>query len=230
MFATLSLKRLLALLLTPYGLLLVFWVMSVGMPNSLQELWRMVGLTTTVWGVVIFILGGFSGRFAPWRLLWQLVPQLNDALFPDLNGVWSGKTSSNWPIIERLKVAAASREIIKDGELDDIALKDDDVALTIKATFFTLRVSAELHGTGSKSHSITERVSRDKRKDKFELYYIYQQDTLQPKATDDSHHLGAASLTFDREKWAMEGPYWTRRSWRQGLNTAGMISVNRVSR
>ena len=230
MFASLSLKRLLALLLTPYGLLLLFWAIYVGTPNSVQELWRMVGLTTTVWGAMIFIFGGFSGRFAPWRLLWQLVPPLNEVLFPDLNGVWNGKTSSNWPIIERLKAAAASRETIADDELDGIALKDDGVTLSINATFFTLRVRAELHGTGSKSHSLTERVSRDKRKDKFELYYVYQQDTLEPKATDESNHLGAASLGFDRDTLALEGPYWTRRSWRQGLNTAGMISVHRVSR
>ena len=190
----------------------------------------MVGFTTTVWGAMIYIIGGLSGRYAPWRLLWKLVPPLNEVLFPDLNGVWRGKTSSNWPIIERLKVAAASRETIKDGELDGIALKDDDVTLTIKATFFSLRVCAELHGTGSKSHSLTERVSRDKRRDKFELYYVYQQDTLEPKATDESNHLGAASLVFDRDNWTLNGSYWTRRSWRQGLNTAGMISVSRVTR
>jgi hypothetical protein len=230
MFASLSLKRLLALILTPYGSLLLLWVMCVGAPNSLQELWKMVGFTTTVLAAIIFLFGGFTARFAPWRWLWQLVPPLNEVLFPDLNGVWSGTTSSNWPIIERLKGAAESRQSIKSGELDAIALKEDGVTLTIKATFFSLRVSAQLHGTGSKSHSITERVVREKRKDKFELYYVYQQDTPEPKATDESIHIGAASLVLDRDQWLLEGPYWTRRSWRQGLNTAGMIKVSRISR
>jgi hypothetical protein len=230
MFTSLSLKRLLTLILTPYGLLILLWVMFAGTPGSLQELWRMVGFTTTVWAMVIFLLGGFSGRFAPWRLLWQFIPPLNEIFFPDLNGVWSGTTSSNWPIIERLKAAAESKKSIESGELDGIDLKQDGITLTIKATLFSLRISAQLHGTGSKSHSMTERVVREKRKDKFELYYVYQQDTFEPKATDESNHIGAASLVLERDKWTLEGPYWTRRQWRQGLNTAGMIKVSRLSR
>ena len=53
---------------------------------------------------VLILLGGFfapTGYWAPWRILWRIIPMLN-GLFPDLNGVWVGSTRSNWPTIKRL--------------------------------------------------------------------------------------------------------------------------------
>jgi hypothetical protein len=230
MYATLSLKRLALILLWPFGLIVILLITSRGLPSTGTELVRLLSSALTIFGLVLLIVGGSSKRRSPWRWLWKRFPVLNDKLFPDLNGLWVGTTSSNWPVIETMMKAAEATGGVDLKQLDAIALRQDDITVTITASFFSFRVSAQLHGTDSKSHSLTERVCREKRRDTFELYYVYRQDTPSPQRTDEGSHLGAAALDIDLENWCLEGPYWTKRSWRQGLNTAGIIKVARQSR
>jgi len=230
MYATLSLKRLIQVLSWPLGIILLLYVVIRGVPTDPWAGVRMIGTVITIWGLVLIVFGGFSGKWAVWRLLWQIVPVLNKKAFPDLNGVWEGATESNWPSISAMLAAAEGNGGLVRQGLATIPLKSDAMTLTIKASLFSFRVSAQLHSTGSKSHSLTERVSEDKRRDKFELYYVYRQETPQPELTDEDSHLGAATLEIDLENWCLEGAYWTKRSWRSGLNTAGLIKVKRISR
>ena len=54
--------------------------------------------------------------------------------------------------------------------------------------------------------------------------------TAGPALADEALHPGAARLDVDTDKWRLKGEYWTRRSWRSGFNTAGILEVKRVSR
>ena len=230
MYAALSLKRLANLLLWPFGAILLVLLALGGMPESLRAGFKLVSSALTYWGVAIFLVFGFSGRFAPWRLVWRLLPVFNRMIFPDLNGVWTGTTSSNWPVIAAMLDAAEGGGRISRQALPGIALQENGLTMTITASLFAFRISASLDATDGKSYSLIERVTRDKRRDLDELYYVYRQETPQPVATDEDNHIGAASLTIDTAAWTLEGPYWTRRSWRSGLNTAGIIKVARQSR
>ena len=48
--------------------------------------------------------------------------------------------------------------------------------------------------------------------------------------SDEGSHTGAATLEVKPgEVPVMDGQYWTRRKWREGMNTAGLIRVDRVN-
>jgi len=115
-------------------------------------------------------------------------------------------------------------------ELAEIPLQEDEIELSIKASLFAFRVSAKLKNTDGVSHSLAERVQKDKSRDSFELYYVYVQKTPQPVLTDETAHPGAARLDIDLDAWTMSGEYWNRRSWRSGFNAAGLLTVRRVAR
>ena len=230
MYAALSLKRLAGLLLWPFGVIIVTLLLRSGVPTEARGWFKLVSSALTYWTVIITVIFGFSGRWAPWRWSWWLFPALNRAVFPDLNGTWVGTTSSNWSRISEMLQAAEQSGGLDRQQLPAIPLQEDGVTMTITASLFAFRIKARLHRTGSKSHSLTERVSKDKRRDMHELYYVYQQDTPNAVSTDEDSHIGAAALEIDTHAWTLEGPYWTKRSWRSGLNTAGIIKVVRESR
>lgn len=229
-YAALSLKRLAGLMLWPFGAILVVLLIYSGVPTQARDWYKLISSALAYWTVLMTVVFGFSGRWAPWRLLWQLFPALNKSVFPDLNGVWVGTTNSNWPRIAELLRAAEETGGLDRQKLPAIPLQQDNMTMTITACLFTFRIKAQLHRTGAKSRSLTERVSKDKRRDLQELYYVYQQDTPDAVATDEDSHVGAAALEVDTDAWTLEGPYWTKRSWRSGLNTAGVIKVFRQRR
>lgn len=231
MYATISLRRLLALVAATFGPILLVYLLVTGLPQNLTEAPRKLGTATTIWTVLILaIFAPTHQRWAVWRHVWKWAPPLNKLAFPDLNGTWKGKTSSNWPSIQAMLESAKGNGGLDHAKLSEIPLKSDDITLTIKASLFSFRISATLSATGGTSHSLTERVTEDKRRGVLELYYIYRQETPEPVATDESSHPGAACLDIDLDAWTMKGAYWTKRSWRSGLNTAGRIEVGRASR
>lgn len=71
-------------------------------------------------------------------------------------------------------------------------------------------------------------ICRDEARDEFDLSYIYRQETPQAGLLDEALHLGAAALRYDRDNDKLCGQYWTKRRWRMGLNTAGLIEVTRT--
>ncbi len=113
------------------------------------------------------------------------------------------------------------------GPLDQVPLQDDEIELKITASFFRLRVEGKLSNTGGTSHSISAHVCWNDDLERFELGYLYNQNTPAPRQTDESLHLGAAYLILDMEAETLSGEYWTKRSWRSGLNTAGLLEVSR---
>lgn len=227
MYATLSLDRLIKFMIWPFALIIVSLLIRQGLPVTASEWLRLASSSVAIFAIVMIIVGGSNGKYSPWRLIWRLFPFLNETVFPDLNGNWVGTTCSNWPLIEAQRNAALARGGLKQATLDQIALQEDAVVVQIRASLFKLQISAELSRTGSKSYSLSQRVIRDDRRDVFELSYVYRQDTPEPVMTDESAHLGAAALDFDPKQDRLRGCYWTTRSWRQGLNTAGRLNLRR---
>lgn len=76
-----------------------------------------------------------TGYWAPWRVVWRIAPRLNTYLFPDLNGIWTGTTRSNWPTIEKLVDTAQSTNQFKEKELLKISDQCDAMAARSPTTF-----------------------------------------------------------------------------------------------
>ena len=96
------------------------------------------------------------------------------------------------------------------------------------ASIFSIR--SKLQDTGGDSKTIAVRAEKSSDPHEFTLSYLYRQTTPEPRSTDEESHVGAATLEVKPgDKPLMEGQYWTRRKWREGMNTAGIIHIMRVS-
>lgn len=177
---------------------------------------------------VLLLLGGFfgpTGYWAPWRMLWRLIPKLN-GYFPDLNGVWVGRTSSNWPTIKRLVEAAQSDDKTTEQELYNLPEQQDAIAVRITNSLFDLKIQAGLSSTNGESFSITAKPWKDQHTGRIHISYVYWQQTPNHAITDEEAHLGAADLELVTEDYCCaKGTYWTRRAWRTGRNTAGILEL-----
>jgi len=230
MYSTLSLKRLLALLGLPPLAIFILLTLLGHAPADVKGGWSLAKSVVSYWTLFIVLFGGSSKWWAPWRLFWR-IPGLQRLLFPDLNGTWRGTTSSNWPSVKAMFDAYQKNEKTGHaGALDTVALQEDAIEFKIIASFFRFRIEARLSNTGATSHSVSARVAWNDHLERFEICYLYDQGTPSPKLTDEASHLGAANLVLDMDAPALSGEYWTKRSWRSGLNTAGLIEVRRVSR
>jgi predicted pore-forming effector associated with SMODS systems len=213
-----------------YGLILLSILAVVEEPSTVvakYEWARNVALGLMVLVVVFF---GMSGYRAPWRILWRRFPQLNEWVFPDLNGVWLGETKSNWPIIENLRNAAIANE---SGDLDTIEripLKNTTIAIRIQADWFRIRIWARTDGVNGTAESLLVKASKNVRTRDFEISYLYEQKTPAPAPTDSDNHPGAAMLEIvPGDQSVLSGEYWTRRNWARGMNTAGLLTLRQVS-
>lgn len=230
MYATLPLRRLIQIVAGLAVVVLLALITFGSMPDTPTEFGRLISKTTLLTTSLFMIIFGLSGPYAPWRIVWRCFPFLNSVLFPDLNGKWEGTISSNWSVITLVKEAAEGKGGLDPGSVDITPLQADPITIQIKASLFTFRVSAKLTRTGGTSHSITTRLIKDAVRDAFQLHYVYYQDTPQAGSSDEASHLGAAALDIDHDKWELQGYYWTRRKWRQGMNTAGTLSLKRICR
>ena len=171
---------------------------------------------------------GSAGPWAPWRRIWRVLPFLNRALFPDLNGVWVGFTRSNWPKIKKMLDAAQANKGITQNELQMTSEQTDAMAVEIKATLFKVQITAGLSETEGRAHSIIVRPRKDSHGN-IHLTYVYAQDSPDPASTDAETHFGAADLEIEIDNLERaEGVYWTRRNWKMGLNTAGRLELKRI--
>lgn len=179
---------------------------------------------------VLGIVFGLTAYWAPWRLLWRMIPVLNRTVFPDLNGVWVGTTASNWPTIEKMRNAATTERAIDLAELYETAERHDAIAVEITASLYSMRLATGLSSKDATSYSITARPWKCQHTPRIHLAYVYEQETKDPSATDEERHMGAADLVYDpHSPNDLEGVYWTRRSWIEGLNTAGRLRLRRIA-
>ncbi|MBK8197626.1 MAG: hypothetical protein IPK75_04585 [Acidobacteria bacterium] len=208
---------------------------SVALFSSSEKLnlslsdWRVASLGAAALIACVTLSVGKHWHLSPWRFVWRTVPALNRWVFPDINGVWVGTWSSNWPKIQMMSELAQSQGAIEAADLDRIAEQEGRIVLEIRASFFSVRINAYSEQTRSHSKSLTARPIRCP-DDQVRLVYVYLQEVSDPQSSDDSVHLGAAELEFhDHDLEKADGIYWTRRKWKQGLNTAGKIDLRRVS-
>jgi len=198
----------------------------IGLPWNWLSLAR---FTAIFFVMALMYLFGNSKYGSMWRRLWRRFPTLNEKLFPDLNGIWIGTTSSNWPIIKKMKDPSIKNESSKKQEGDTLGLQENTIVIEIKASLISIKISSYLESTDGESYSLTASARSCTNSEMIYLDYIYLQSTPDPAACDEGLHMGAASLCFDpNDKNTLSGTYWTRRSWRQGLNTAGKIYLTRI--
>jgi len=198
------------------------------LPTSVLTAFRWAVLSVGLFMAGAALIAGWSAFFSPWRIAFRLWRRLNEWVYPDLNGVWYGNTQSNWGVIETKREAAEADGGLTLGDLPSVPLKEGEIALDVRADLFRIRVRAKVSDTGGASVSLSSRA--EKANGEYRLSYLYRQETPEPLATDEGVHDGAATLRIlFGHALSMEGVYWTRRKWREGMNTAGVISVRRVT-
>ncbi|PJI38974.1 hypothetical protein [Ferrovibrio sp.] len=161
--------------------------------------WRLVSLITSI---IIVGLGGAARLF--WRTLWRWFPKLNRWVFPDLNGVWTGKLVSTWAD----PVTKASPPPI-------------DCTITIRQALFDINVSLK---TGeSRSSSSRESLQAFRDTGCYRIWYGYHNNPQASVGHRSQPHDGMAWLQVDLDENPnrLTGLYYTSRK------TTGDIDVTR---
>lgn len=229
MYATLPLARLLKMLVWAFiGVAALVWFVQ-GQPVTPMDILKVLSLGATLTGLIFLVFFGPTGPWSLWRALWRILPVLNDALFPDLNGTWEGVQESNWSKVDAMRKAACEKRAMATDYLEAIHLLQLPIILEIKASLFDLHVFAILPTTESTSVSAASRLIRAQ-DGRYILYYVFTQETGLISSTDESVHDGAARLVYYPEQLELKGTYWTKRMWQAGLNTAGRLKVRKIDR
>lgn len=229
MYTTLPFNFGLRVLLIGFGLLMLVTMWLVDSAGFVARPLQTLGFAATVYAILLYLLLGTSSYCSPWRYVWRKFPILNRWLYPDLNGVWLGSTCSNWPVIARTREAAKADGALDLGELAQVPLLEGAIALELKASLFRISLRSKLENTEGTSSSFVTRAEKCP-DGSFALSYLYRQDTPDPVGTDEGSHVGAATLRIlVGTGMKLEGEYWTRRKWREGMNTAGRISLLRAT-
>ncbi len=161
--------------------------------------------------IFIYCLGKWG-----WLVLWKsplLGKVVNEALCPNLNGVWAGAIQSNFPMNK--------------GEV-----LTKDVQLRIKADLFGMKIQLESND-GYQTSKVTHfDIHKDPKTEVFYLTYIYEGYVPIPSELDDRVYQGAATLEIiDPSGDAkLKGTYWTNRAWQRKQNTAGVITLSKVKK
>lgn len=141
---------------------------------------------------------------------------------PSLTGLWVGENRSNW---SRVNASAKGKKKLGKTKLQSVPCK-----VKITSRLLTIKIN---YGSESGYTRSTEKwaIPTKDKNGQFRLEYIFEASTDEPVITDASDHLGAATLEFNRNPdgtLSLSGPYWTNRNWHKGLNTAGIIHLNKT--
>ena len=184
--------------------------------------------------LTIGLLVVFGSNWGLWRRAWNAFPRLNRWVYPDLNGTWRGSLSSNWQVIERMAKAAKGEIPAFDPFAPSELFNRQSVPMTlrIRAGWFRIHVRMETDNRYSNSRTLSVMPERGRDGDPHAISYIFENSTPDAVATDSAHHRGAARLeiALDGGEPILEGVVWTDRNWQKGLNTAGLLRVERISR
>lgn len=157
----------------------------------------------------------FLGKWG-WLVLWKaplMGKIMNEALCPDLNGVWVGCIQSNFPNIN--------------GEI-----LNKDVQVKIKADLLGMKIQLESNDNYQTSKVISFDIYKDPKTEVFYLAYIYEAYVPIPSESDDQIYQGAAKLEIIDPSGnpKLKGTYWTNRAWQRKQNTAGVITLSKVKK
>lgn len=222
MFSLLGIPNSRILLTAFLGLGVGYWLLLAlmrGAALSSLDTVAMIPTATLLGAATLWAFFGLSFYWAPWRWLLRRIPSLQSSLYPDLNGTWKGKVSSNWTRI------VAARE---GNETDDVALHDVDIELKIFHSLFHLKVEAISAGKYGASRSFACTIFKDENSSRWNLLYLYHQENPNPHPTDSDAHEGAAKLKLE-DTDTLVGHFWTKRQWHKAENTAGLVELTRIS-
>jgi hypothetical protein len=189
-------------------------VISAYLSGANDILWLYKSASYGVSGIALMLMIGQSPAFP---LLCRLpVVRL---VFPDIDGTWEGQMDSNWPVIAERSGLPAGNGGRK------------TATVYIRARLLHISLKLETHDHYSSSRTVCVRLTRDDEHGDCRLWYVYDNVTRKPEATDTERHYGCAYLepkSDGRGGLRLDGAYWTNRNWEKGLNTAGSITLKRL--
>ncbi|MHC4042235.1 Cap15 family cyclic dinucleotide receptor domain-containing protein [Bradyrhizobium sp. 23AC] len=161
-------------------------VASIWKWGDQPTVWASIGIAfsgATILNLVLLFL-----IYVGWRQAWAMFPQLNQLIFPDLNGQWT--MNIHWQTAEGSGLVAAKAQIKQD----------------------LLRVSMEVFSRDSDSETLIALPKKDPESGRPILYYVYRVIPKHNKAGAGSSYEGSAilrisSVGFDR----LSGNYFTNR-------------------
>lgn len=176
--------------------------------NTFGDSFQLTAPITLIFVFIIFVIGKWG-----WLALWKfpfLGAILHKSVCPNLNGKWLGEIHSSYADENGNKVTK-------------------EVELTVKADLFGFSLALRSLNGYQESKVIQSELYRDPRTGTFYLSYIFEASVPIPKETDDRLFDGAAKLEIivKEEKTVLKGTYWTNRAWQRGMNTAGLITMER---
>ena len=228
--------------LIPKWVFIIFFIGLIGLTAwfvpFVNELLISFGINPLPLRILFSIPGGvalllyFSWRFF-WRIPW-LGERLSRSVFPDLNGEYDVEILSNWSIQKKILDAAKTPKTSFDpSELSgkDSELEKYEFRAAIKQSWFRFHIELQPKQGASRalktSKTLVSRPIKASEFDRPKLVYLYEQENDQYPSTDEKRFLGAALLDIDLANvHSFGGEFWTQRSWRQGVNTAGKITFH----
>lgn len=170
-----------------------------------------------------------------WLWLWRTIPGLT-AWFPDLNGEYDVEIRHNWPVQKKLLAAAKGGRPFDPfgaGQLPDLEMIR--LRAKIDAGFYSVSVKMAPHPDEPQpviesSRTLATALERKHENQPHRLVYVFEQKNRpdQHRVTDETVFQGAAVLNIEsKDANEFSGEYWTNRSWRFGVNSAGAIRFKR---
>lgn len=171
-----------------------------------------------------------------WRCVWRIIPQLNDWVYPDLNGEWEVAVASNVTRIDAVFEAAKSQEEAFDFRLGPEAMLVPLGHFTLRARIRQSWLSIDVDlwdptGAGPIEGSTTLIAEPVRGKNgRHALAYMFDQTNKTDVVSDAGGFRGAVWITRDRtDANILSGRMWSDRMWRRGLNTAADLRFVRVA-
>lgn len=172
-----------------------------------------------------------------WRFFWKLPligALLADKFFPDINGDWKITVESNWPTVDAMRQAA------RDNSSDRFDVLDENATFPSLSKYkFNGRIEQSWRSTSleifpnpagplNDSRTLAVDLIQGTDSEPKRIAWVFRQtNKAQIEATDEDNFLGAALLRVI-SKDELDGYYWNNRSWRKGLNAAGLIKMTRA--
>ena len=193
--------------------------------------WQHVRLAFSAIGTTATIIALAGTQFV-FDWIWR-VPIVQKFMFPYINGKWSGTITSNWATISaghRISTPNVNPALSEEGKEASPQQTEKRVNVEIQANLFSATMTLMPEDRYSESISVSLIPVESKELEKPRLYYIYKSSVKNPQLSDEQESYGAAFLEIiqNKNRDILEGNYWTNRKWKEGLNTAGMISLNRM--
>lgn len=191
------------------GLAIWFWMR----PETMAEWLRLASATISV---SVMLLGAVAAS-PLWRAVWWVIRPLNRWVFPDLNGEWSVTMDSNIAQIAKahpqLKSAANKAKVTG--------------TITIRQNLFGIVMIFRGDDGYSNSETTFVKLVKDNISGRFRLIYVFENETPSARPSDEQRHFGAGrtEVLWVDGSLKIDGEYWTNRMWRQGMNTAGTVTM-----